>query len=79
MAAGMATALTASSTGAQVAARRLYAALSLATEAAAEAVRACEVNGYVVSAAVVDVSGVVKNRLASRPAVAGHRQRDFSG
>ena len=29
-------------------------------QAAAEAVRACEANGYAVSAAVVDVSGVVK-------------------
>ncbi|HET7490905.1 MAG TPA: heme-binding protein [Bradyrhizobium sp.] len=34
--------------------------LSLAMEAAAEAVRACESNGYAVSASVVDPSGVVK-------------------
>jgi uncharacterized protein GlcG (DUF336 family) len=34
--------------------------LSLAVEAATEAIRSCEVNGYAVSASVVDTSGVVK-------------------
>jgi uncharacterized protein GlcG (DUF336 family) len=37
--------------------------LSLALEAAAEAVRSCEVHGYAVSAAVVDTSGVLKVQL----------------
>ena len=52
--------LAAGSTGAQVARNGYALPLSLAMEAAAEAVRACESNGYAVSAAVVDVSGVVK-------------------
>jgi len=34
--------------------------LSLAIEAATEAIRSCEANGYAVSASVVDTSGVVK-------------------
>jgi uncharacterized protein GlcG (DUF336 family) len=56
--------------GAVVAAPRLAAAqvaqsgyslpLSLAIEAAAEAIRTCEAQGYPVSASVVDTSGVVK-------------------
>jgi uncharacterized protein GlcG (DUF336 family) len=59
---GMAAALilAAGSTGAQVARSGYTLPLSLAMEAAAEAVRACEASGYAVSAAVVDVSGAVK-------------------
>jgi uncharacterized protein GlcG (DUF336 family) len=45
---------------AQVAKSGYALPLSLAMEAAAEAVRACESNGYAVSAAVVDPSGIVK-------------------
>jgi uncharacterized protein GlcG (DUF336 family) len=45
---------------AQVAKSGYALPLSLAMEAAAEAVRACESNGYAVSASVVDPSGVVK-------------------
>jgi uncharacterized protein GlcG (DUF336 family) len=62
IATGAATALVlaAGSTGAQVARNGYTLPLSLAVEAAAEAVRAYESNGYAVSAAVVDVSGVVK-------------------
>jgi hypothetical protein len=52
--------LAAGSTVAQVARNGYTLPLSLAMEAAAEAVRVCESNGYAVSAAVVDVSGVVK-------------------
>jgi len=45
---------------AQVARSGYSLPLSLAMEAAAEAVRVCESNGYAVSASVVDPSGVVK-------------------
>ncbi|MGA9393056.1 MAG: heme-binding protein [Candidatus Sulfotelmatobacter sp.] len=34
--------------------------LSLAIEAATEAIRSCEARGYAVSASVVDTSGVIK-------------------
>lgn len=47
-------------TQAQVAQSGYALPLSLAMEAAAEAVRACESSGYAVSASVVDPSGVVK-------------------
>ncbi|HLX14650.1 MAG TPA: heme-binding protein [Bradyrhizobium sp.] len=45
---------------AQVASANYALPLSLAIEAAAEAVRVCESNGYAVSVSVVDPSGVVK-------------------
>ncbi len=45
---------------AQVAKSGYALPLSLAMEAAAEAVRTCERNGYAVSAAVVDPAGVIK-------------------
>jgi uncharacterized protein GlcG (DUF336 family) len=45
---------------AQVARSGYTLPLSLAMEAAAEAVRVCENNGYAVSASVLDISGVVK-------------------
>jgi len=45
---------------AQVAQSGYALPLSLAMEAAAEAVRVCEADGYAVSASVVDPSGVVK-------------------
>jgi uncharacterized protein GlcG (DUF336 family) len=45
---------------AQVAKSGYALPLSLAMEAAAEAVRTCESNGYAVSAAVVDPAGVIK-------------------
>jgi uncharacterized protein GlcG (DUF336 family) len=48
---------------AQVAESGYTLPLSLALEAATEAVRSCEAHGYAVSAAVVDTSGVVKVQL----------------
>ena len=59
---GVATVLVffATATDAQVARSGYVLPLSLATEAAAEAVRVCEGNGYAISASVVDISGVVK-------------------
>lgn len=48
---------------AQVALSGYSLPLSLAVEAATEAVHACETQGYAVSAAVVDPSGVVKAQL----------------
>ena len=45
---------------AQVAKSGYTLPLSLAMEAAAEAIRVCESSGYAVSAAVVDPSGVIK-------------------
>jgi uncharacterized protein GlcG (DUF336 family) len=62
IAAGVAAALVGIATAAQAqVARSGYTLpMSLAMEAAAEAVRACESNGYAVSVSVLDVSGVVK-------------------
>jgi uncharacterized protein GlcG (DUF336 family) len=48
---------------AQVAENGYTLPLSLALEAATEAVHSCEAHGYAVSAAVVDTSGVVKVQL----------------
>jgi len=61
IAAGLASALVFMTSAAQAQVGRSGYALpmSLAMEAAAEAVRVCESSGYAVSAAVVDVSGVV--------------------
>jgi uncharacterized protein GlcG (DUF336 family) len=52
--------LLAGSATAQVAQSGYSLPLSLAIEAAAEAIRTCEANGYNVTATVVDSSGVVK-------------------
>ena len=62
IAAGVAWALVfiASTAQAQVARSGYTLPVALAMEAAAEAIRACESNGYAVSASVLDVSGVVK-------------------
>jgi uncharacterized protein GlcG (DUF336 family) len=46
--------------GSQVAQSGYSLPLALASEAATEAIRACEMQGYAVSASVVDPSGVVK-------------------
>ena len=48
---------------AQVAESGYSLPLSLAVEAATEAIRSCEAHGYAVSASVVDTSGVVKVQL----------------
>jgi uncharacterized protein GlcG (DUF336 family) len=48
---------------AQVAKSGYSLPLSLAVEAATEAIRSCEAHGYAVSASVVDTSGVVKVQL----------------
>ena len=48
---------------AQVAQSGYSLPLSLAVEAATEAIRSCEAHGYAVSASVVDTSGVVKVQL----------------
>jgi uncharacterized protein GlcG (DUF336 family) len=52
--------LSAAPATAQVAQSGYSLPLNLAIEAAAEAIRACEANGYNVTATVVDTSGVVK-------------------
>jgi uncharacterized protein GlcG (DUF336 family) len=52
--------LAAAPAGAQVAQSGYSLPLNLAIEAAAEAIRTCEANGYNVTATVVDSSGVVK-------------------
>jgi uncharacterized protein GlcG (DUF336 family) len=51
------------SADAQVAESGYSLPLSLAVEAAAEAIRSCEGQGYAVSSSVVDTSGVVKVQL----------------
>ena len=51
------------SADAQVAESGYSLPLSLAVEAATEAIRSCEAHGYAVSASVVDTSGVVKVQL----------------
>jgi uncharacterized protein GlcG (DUF336 family) len=53
-------ALAAGTAQAQVARSGYALPVSLAMEAAAEAIRVCESNGYAVSASVLDTSGVVK-------------------
>jgi len=57
------TVLLAHSAKAQVAESGYTLPLSLAVEAAAEAIGSCEARGYAVSASVVDASGVVKVQL----------------
>ena len=57
---GAASLLVSRSVEAQVAESGYTLPLSLAIEAATEAIRSCEAHGYAVSAAVVDTSGIVK-------------------
>jgi uncharacterized protein GlcG (DUF336 family) len=57
---GAASLLVSLSVEAQVAESGYTLPLSLAIEAATEAIRSCEAHGYAVSAAVVDTSGIVK-------------------
>lgn len=51
--------------------------LALATEAAAEAVRTCEANGYKVSAAVVDPSGEIRALLKGDHSTTHTRETSF--
>jgi len=56
----LATTMLATSASAQVAQSGYTLPLKLASEAATEAIRACEAGGYNVTATVVDASGVIK-------------------
>nr|WP_294167217.1 heme-binding protein [uncultured Sphingomonas sp.] len=60
LSAAAATALTNAPAQAQVATSGYSLPLALAMEAAAEAVRVCEGNGYAVSASIVEPSGLIK-------------------